>query len=495
MNLIYIALSVASVAFATSATTMAQEPLNDDCPSPVITGIGIFPFDVNSANATDSLVPQAACAARPTNFKDVFFTWTCPSDGHYEFYTEDDLTVGYDTIMVLYDGNACDGSGCIDYDDDDGANFASNINTITAAVPGPLTAGDTYVIQVGAWDNVIIPTGTNQLTIDAVGPPPAYCVDTTYQNNNAGSAGGAVYFDLTASGSLTFDSIDTNFVELAGTPVGIEIWTIPGQSYAGQEVGGSWSQIGVDDGTAIAEGLGAPTTLNFASPVSLPAGLNAIALVAVGSSHAYTNGTGTNQNFMSTNGAITLDLGSATNVAFIGTLLTPRVWNGTLCESSGVPSVGTAFCSPSDPNSTGSSTTLTGSWITGGGISGGMSDLHLEVTDGVSGELGYFLVGNSFADPGAPVSNGYFCLASGPYYRCNVAGTTSNSIGIFDAAGVLQNFASTSSVGSGFDVPDTISGTVMVILGGSTWNFQVWHRDTPTAVGSSNFSNGLSVTF
>ncbi|MCP5023199.1 MAG: hypothetical protein GY930_15695 [bacterium] len=495
MNLIKTALGVACVAFATSATTMAQAPLNDDCPSPVITGTGTFPFDVNSANATDSLVPQAACATRATNFKDVFFTWTCPADGYYEFYTEDDLTVGYDTIMVLYDGNACDGSGCIGYDDDGGVNYASHINTTNSAVPGPLTAGDTYVIQVGAWDGAIIPTGTNQLTINPVTLPPTNCAETGYQSNNTGNVGGAVYFDLTASGSLTIDSIDTNFSALAGTPVGIEMWTIAGSSYVGQETTGAWVQVGVDDQNGLAAGLGAPTSLTFAAPVNLPAGLSAIALVAVGSSHAYTNGNGANQNFVSTNGAITLDLGSASNAPFTGIPFTPRVWGGTLCESGGVSTVGTPFCSPSDPNSTGSSTTLTGSWITGGGISGGMSDLHLEATDGVSGELGYFLVGTAVADPGISVSNGHLCIAGGPFFRYNVAGTTGNSVGSFDTAGVLQNVAGTSSVGSGFDVPDSITFTTMVILTGSTWHFQVWHRDTPAAVGSSNFSNGLSVTF
>ncbi len=500
MNLIKTALGVACVAFATSATTLAQAPLNDDCPSPVITGTGVFAFDVNSANATDSLVPQAACALRPTNIQDVFFTWTCPADGDYEFFTEDHLTLGYDTIMVLYDGNACDGSGCIGYDDDGGTNFASKINTTTASnTPGPLTAGDTYVIQVGAWDALAIPTGSNLLTINAIVPPPPtpdYCVNTGYLDNNQGGVGGGVYFDLTASGALTFDSIDTNFSAAAGNPVGLEMWTIAGQSYAGQEVSGAWVQVGIDDGTAVAAGISSPTTITFAAPVNLPAGLSAIALVAVGSGHAYTNGTGANQNFVSVNGAITLDLGTATNLAFTGVPFTPRVWNGMLCESGGVPSVGVPFCSPADVNSSGLSTQLTGSWITGGGISGGMSDLHLEATDGVSGELGYFLVGSSFADPGIPVSNGHLCIASGPFYRYNVAGTSSNSVGVFDAAGVLQNFASTSSVGSGFDVPEALFGsTVMVIVSGSTWNFQAWHRDTPAAAGSSNFSNGLSVTF
>jgi hypothetical protein len=32
-------------------------------------------------------------------------------------------------------------------------------------------------------------------------------------------------------------------------------------------------------------------------------------------------------------------------------------------------------------------------------------------------------------------------------------------------------------------------------LAGDTWHFQAWFRDTAAAAGSSNFTNGLSVTF
>ncbi len=170
--------------------------------------------------------------------------------------------------------------------------------------------------------------------------------------------------------------------------------------------------------------------------------------------------------------------------------------NGNSCGSTGF----TTFCDPNSANSTGASTQLTGSWLTGGGIAGGMSDLHLESTSGVPGELGYFLVGSTSIDPGIPISNGELCIASGPFYRFNVSGTTANSVGVFDATGLLINFAGTSSVGpvgseTGFDVPESITGSPMVITSGSTWHFQVWHRDTPAGVGSSNFSNGLSVMF
>ncbi len=170
--------------------------------------------------------------------------------------------------------------------------------------------------------------------------------------------------------------------------------------------------------------------------------------------------------------------------------------NGNSCGGTGF----TTFCDPNNVNSTGASTQLAGSWLTGGGIGSGMSDLHLECTSGVPSHLGYFLVGATGDGPGIQLGNGQFCLGSGPNYRYNVAGTTSNSVGIFNAAGVLENFAGTSSVGpvgfeTGFDVPDAVAGTAQVITAGSTWHFQVWHRDTEDGVTTSNLSNGLSVSF
>ncbi|HPF13737.1 MAG TPA: hypothetical protein PLJ12_05680 [Planctomycetota bacterium] len=51
----------------------------------------------------------------------------------------------------------------------------------------------------------------------------------------------------------------------------------------------------------------------------------------------------------------------------------------------------------------------------------------------------------------------------------------------------------TSGVTSGYDVPNTVPITGSpTIVAGSTWHFQLWHRENG---GASNFSNGLSVTF
>ncbi len=152
----------------------------------------------------------------------------------------------------------------------------------------------------------------------------------------------------------------------------------------------------------------------------------------------------------------------------------------------------TPFCAPANNNSTGMPGQLSG------GVTGG--NLHLEATSGPAGEFGYFLIGTD-TNTTSPIAlgSGLLCLAVGAgnsIGRYNVATTQFNSLGQFDASGVLQNVAGTSTIGSGFDVPVTvpISGSPM-ILAGQTWHFQCWFRDTPGGPGNSNFTNGLSVDF
>ncbi len=152
------------------------------------------------------------------------------------------------------------------------------------------------------------------------------------------------------------------------------------------------------------------------------------------------------------------------------------------------------FCQPNNANSTGQSTTL------GAALGTGVeSGLRLTASQGVPGEFGYFLVSQGMADPGIVLSGGQFCLLDGvhPFGRYNF-GSTTNSVGTFDAVGSFQNLVgtATSNSGYGFDVPtqNPIPGSA-TIQSGETWNFQLWHRDTPAGGGASTFSNGLSVTF
>ncbi len=172
---------------------------------------------------------------------------------------------------------------------------------------------------------------------------------------------------------------------------------------------------------------------------------------------------------------------------FILPTLALALAGGAFAQSVGIP-----FCSPIN-NSMGAPAYLTGAVGNGAG-----GNLHLEVTQGVPGEFGYFLAGNE-ATAGVVIGNGVLCLVgtgTATVYRYNVSGGGSNSVGLFDAAGVMQNQMGTSTIGSGFDVPGTIPGSVPItIMSGDIWHFQFWYRDSPAGQGTSNFSNGLSVAF
>ncbi|MBL4769590.1 MAG: DNRLRE domain-containing protein [Planctomycetes bacterium] len=159
------------------------------------------------------------------------------------------------------------------------------------------------------------------------------------------------------------------------------------------------------------------------------------------------------------------------------------------------------FCDPANNNSTGSPAVLSGSFGTGFG-----SDLHLDVSGGPvpladgSPMLGFILVGN-MPTAGVAVSDGRFCLigSGGSFGRYNVAGTDRNSVGVFDAAGNLQNLVGTGGPsGSGFNVPSDIElagSPLTTIMAGDTYHFQCWYRDTAAGSGHTNFSNALTVVF
>lgn len=158
----------------------------------------------------------------------------------------------------------------------------------------------------------------------------------------------------------------------------------------------------------------------------------------------------------------------------------------------------TITCDPAQPHYLGGTADLSTSTLGAATPSG----LHLECTDGPAGEFGFFLVssGDSLV---LPVFQGILCLdAPQGRYNPSIAGNQGipalNSIGVFDAAGVLQNLAGNSTVGSGFDVPTELpfSPVGQVIIPGSSWSFQCWFRDLDAAgAPSANFSNVATVVF
>ncbi len=163
------------------------------------------------------------------------------------------------------------------------------------------------------------------------------CLQTLFAQDNQGSAGGAVYFNVTVADSpLEVHSLFTNIVQAAGTSLsnspsvpGVQVYTTP-DTHVGKEGNiALW--------TKVAEGNGVSAGPNGATLVALENRFIlqpfrtygvAIATSSVAANH-YTNGNGLNQQY--SNPDLTIDTGSATNVAFGGGAFTPRVWNGRLC--------------------------------------------------------------------------------------------------------------------------------------------------------------------
>lgn len=155
------------------------------------------------------------------------------------------------------------------------------------------------------------------------------CLSTTFASNNGGSVGGAVYFDVTAVANVLVVSLDMNYSAVAGTAVGVDVYTTPGTSVGNETNFAAWTLVGTDNGAATSAGTNLPTPITLASPVLLNAGSHGVALVARGSAHRYTNGNGANQTY--SDAFLTLQLGQASNVPFTAGIFTPRVFNGTIC--------------------------------------------------------------------------------------------------------------------------------------------------------------------
>ncbi len=154
---------------------------------------------------------------------------------------------------------------------------------------------------------------------------------TTFTSDNGGSVGGAVYFDLQVNTGVIITGLDLNFSSTAGTAGSVDVYIKPG-TYAGSEADiAAWSMVGT--GSATSNGADVPTPVALASDIQLVTGSYGVALVANGLSNLYTNGTGTNQTYSTTE--LTLTAGSAGNLAFSGTPFTPRVVNTSISYTVG----------------------------------------------------------------------------------------------------------------------------------------------------------------
>lgn len=152
-----------------------------------------------------------------------------------------------------------------------------------------------------------------------------------------------------------------------------------------------------------------------------------------------------------------------------------EAWYATL-EPLEPADVGSGFCEPQVPNSTGVAASL-------GGIGSTDTDLNflrLEAGDMPLDQFGYFLASQTQGLTQQPgTSQGNLCLGGSiARYNADVFAT-----GATGAASLTLDLA---------NVPAPM-GSVPV-LAGETWSFQGWFRDE-NPVATSNFTTGLAVTF
>ena len=149
-----------------------------------------------------------------------------------------------------------------------------------------------------------------------------------------------------------------------------------------------------------------------------------------------------------------------------------------LARPIGPTTVGTNYCT-ANPNSTGQTGLITGL----GSASVAANDLALEASRLPINSFGYFVTSLTQAvTPNPGGSQGVLCLG-GQIGRYTGAGQIKNS-GATGAFSLLLNLN---------QIP-TPTGFVQAVVGQSR-NFQCWHRDAVGGVATSNFTNGLAVTF
>ncbi len=148
-------------------------------------------------------------------------------------------------------------------------------------------------------------------------------------------------------------------------------------------------------------------------------------------------------------------------------------------ECGGGGGIGTNYCGPGVANSTGNSGVMS---ATGSAVVAN-NDLTLVASDLPNNAFGFFLTSTTqgmVMNPGG--STGHLCLGG--------------AIGRYVGPGQIQNSGSTGEISLLVDLTmhPTPNGLV-VVTAGETWNFQAWHRDAVGGVATSNFTDGLEITF
>jgi hypothetical protein len=170
-----------------------------------------------------------------------------------------------------------------------------------------------------------------------------------------------------------------------------------------------------------------------------------------------------------------VDFGADGDLDVLAGLLQAPVWY----ENIGRGPVGEAFCGPAVPNSTGAPSRI----FSLGSSSAVENSLTLRTADLPANAFGFFIVSQA-SQPATPVvaSSGLLCL--------------DGAIGRYVGPGQVRTSGASGTFALDLDltaIPQPLG--FVAAQPGSTWFFQAWHRDTSPAGPTSNFTDGLQVTF
>ena len=423
-------------------------PANDLCSTATaISGSSTWAFDTSTASTSGfNGASSSVCNSGALDMGgDVFFQWTAPSAGDYRFDTCGSL---YDTKLTTHLGLAC-ASTCGAHNDDGVCGSGASEVVLLG-----LSAGDLILVQLGGWNGLV---GSGILNIAPWADPCGALGPDAFEENDTCATAQPIIDG--AYPGLTVFRTDLDIYSLT-VPAGGTLDVLCNHNISDGDIDlFLFDSVSCEDDPSVD-----PTCAG-----SLACGWSSVAPESL----TWINATGADVDCTL---RVSLWPSSAGDCVEYELIVTGA--------DAGGPDL---FCDPASTNSSGTYVTLGGSTFSGPGV------FHLEATDGPVDQFGYFLVSATSTDPGITVSTGQLCLGA-PIGRYNPnSGPGLNSIGRFDVGGVFQNLGGTSSTGAGFDLPSNLpSPPGGLITSGSTWHFQLWYRDL---AGTSNFSNGLSVSF
>ena len=163
----------------------------------------------------------------------------------------------------------------------------------------------------------------------AAASPTQSPLTTLFAGGNGGASGWMEMFDLTANAGVQITQLDLNISSAASTQGTIDVYvTAPGGTFNGNQfIASAWTLVS-QSATFVSSGPNVPTSALLNTPITLSPAQYGVAILYNGVSMSYTNGTGSNQTYSTTE--LTLNAGCSITALFSGAINTPRVWNGSI---------------------------------------------------------------------------------------------------------------------------------------------------------------------